>query len=266
MTIYEAAGYALSAEGDVAILASGERRQRIPLRHGADEIPAGLAAALRKAGQDPADYFCVAGSHVLRRAALAAWTAAVDARSAGRRAEKAAADAALAADIAARGRRALVFHELYLTRASLVYVRPMTPDEAAEFRPELRATGFVALGDWTPVSARIARDFAQDRRPDGWVAGQESSVFTVSDSEWTALDAGGAAEREAEKAEKAGKAAAEAARAETARRLAAETGEPVEIGRRMEACDGTAEECSFDLVRHMIRGDGTRFSTRTHCH
>ena len=44
------------------------------------------------------------------------------------------------------------------------------------------------------------------------------------------------------------------------------TGEPVEVDQLMDECDGTATECTFDLVRRMIRGDGSRFTIRTHCH
>ena len=70
--IYSATNYALTVQGDVATLTNGTKTQTMPLRHGDDVIPASLAAALKRAGQNPADYFAVAGRYVIRRAALAA--------------------------------------------------------------------------------------------------------------------------------------------------------------------------------------------------
>ena len=266
--IYTTSGYSLTVQGDVATLTNGVKTQTMPLRHGTDEIPAALAAALRKAGQRPADYFCVAGRYVLRRAALSAWTAAVDARIAERHAEKAAKDAVLTADIATRGQRALVLHGSYLLNSSLVYVRPMDEAEAARFAPELRATGKVAMGEWTSIAAPVAQAFlaGRPRQNDGWLPGCESAVILISEAEWNALIEGEAARVEAARAARAEKEAAEAARIEAARQQAEQTGEPVEVEKSMDECDGTASDCSFDLVRRMIRGNGERFVLRTHCH
>lgn len=269
-SIYQDKNYTLAVENDRAVLSNGTKQQTLPLRHGVDEIPTGLAGALKKAGQKPDDYFCVAGRYVLRRAALPAWTAAVDARIVERHAEKAAADAALAADIAARGQRALVLHSSYLMDASLVYVRPMDEAEAAIFRQDLQATGKVAMGDWTRITPAVAQAFLAglplSRRNDGWVDGQESVVILITEQEWNTLLAGDTAALDAEKAEKSAKAAAEVSRIEAARHQAKQTGEPVEIDRAMDECDRSVEDCSFDLVRRMILGDGTRFTLRTHCH
>lgn len=266
--IYTAQNYSLSVSGDVATLTNGVKVQTMPLRHGDDVIPASLAAALKRAGQNPADYFAVGGRYVIRRAALTAWTAAVDARIAERHAEKAAADAALAADIATRGQRALVMHGGYLLNSSLVFVRPMEAAEAEKFAPDLRATGKVAMGEWTAITSTVAQAFlaSRPRQNDGWLPGTESVVILITDQEWDALQSGESARLEAIRAERVAAEAAEAARIETARQQAEQTGEPVEIGRVMDECDGTVADCSFDLVRRMIRGDGSRFTIRTHCH
>lgn len=268
MNIYTATNYALTCEGDIATLTNGTKKQTMPLRHGTDEIPAPLAAALRKAGQNPADYFAIAGRYVLRRAALAAWTAAVEARIAERHAEKASKDAAIAADIDARGQRALVLHGSYLVNASLVYVRPMDEAEAARFAPEFRTTGKVALGDWANIAAPVARAFLAGRpkQNDGWLVGVESVVILITEAEWNALLSGEAARIEAVRAERVAIEFAETARLEAARKHAEGMGEPVEIERVMDDCDGTETDCSFDLIRRMIRGDGSRFTIRTHCH
>ncbi|GEM_PF-2171130 len=266
--IYSATNYALTVQGDVATLTNGTKTQTMPLRHGDDEIPAGLVAALKKAGQDPAEYFAVAGRYVLRRAALAAWTAAVEARIAERHAEKAAADAALAADIAARGQRALVLHGSYLLNSSLVFVRPMEAAEAEKFAPEFRASGKLAMGEWTAITSTVAKAFlaGRPRQNDGWLNGMESVVILISEEEWNALLSGEAVRVEAARAARAEKEVAEAARIETSRQQAEQTGEPVEIVRFMDECDGAEQDCSFDLVRRMVRGDGSRFTLRTHCH
>ena len=268
MNAYTAPNYILTVAGDTATLSNGTKTQTMPLRHGTDEIPAALAAALRKAGQRPADYFCVAGRYVLRRAALSAWTAAVDARIAERHAEKAAKDAALTADIAARGQRALVLHGNYLLNSSLVFVRPMTEAESANFATDLRPTGKVAMGEWTSIAAPVAQAFlaGRPRQNDGWLNGQESAVILITEPEWDALQSGESARIEALRAERVADEAAEAARIETARQQAEQTGEPVEVERVMDDCDGSAPDCSFDLIRRMIRGNGERFVLRTHCH
>jgi hypothetical protein len=268
MNIYTAPNYSLSVAGDTATLTNGKNTQTMPLRHGDDTIPAGLAAALKKAGQDPADYFAVAGRYVIRRAALQVWSEAVEARIAERHAEKAAADAALAADIAARGQRALVLHGSYLLNSSLVFVRPMEAAEAEKFAPEFRASGKLAMGEWTSIAAPVAQAFlaGRERQNDGWLNGQESVVILITDAEWEALLSGEAVRVEAARAARAEKEVAEAARIETSRQQAEQTGEPVEIGRFMDECDGTEQDCSFDLIRRMVRGDGSRFTLRTHCH
>lgn len=261
MNIYTAPNYSLSVAGDTATLTNGKNTQTMPLRHGDDVIPAGLVAALKRAGQNPADYFAVGGRYVIRRAALAAWTTAVDARTA----EKA---AALAADIAARGQRALVLHGNYLLNSSLVFVRPMEAAEAEKFAPELRASAKLAMGDWIDIAAPVAQAFlaSRPRQNDGWLPGTESVVILITESEWDALQSGESARLEAIRAERVAAEAAEAARIETSRQQAEQTGEPVEIGRVMDECDGTVADCSFDLVRRMIRGDGSSFTVRTHCH
>ncbi len=268
MNIYTDQNYSLSVSGDVATLTNGVKVQTMPLRHGDDVLPASLAAALKRAGQNPADYFAVAGRYVLRRAALPAWTAAVEARIAERHAEKAAADAALAADIAARGQRALVLHGSYLLNSSLVFVRPMEAAEASKFAPELRASAKLAMGDWIDIAAPVAQAFlaSRPRQNDGWLPGTESVVILISGQEWNALASGETARIEALRAERVAAEAAEAARIETARQQAEQTGEPVEVDRLMGECDGTAADCSFDLIRRMVRGDGSRFTIRTHCH
>lgn len=267
-TIYsENDGYTLTAIGDVVTLTNGARSQKIPLRHGTDEIPVRIAAALQQAGQNPIDYFAVAGSAVIRRAALPAWTAAVEARIAERLVEKADKEAAISIEIAARGKRALVLHGGYLLNSSLVFVRPMDAAESERFVPELRATGMVALGEWTSIRSDIAQQFLMIRKGnDGWLAGQESVVILISAAEWAALESGNVAALEAEKAKKTETIRAEITRIETARQQAEQSGEPVEIGRFVDECDGTATDCSFDLVRRMIRCDGSRFLLRTHCH
>ncbi len=266
--IYTDKTYVLSVSGDTATLTNGSRTQTMPLRHGNDAIPAGLIAALKKAGQNPSDYFCVGGRYVLRRAALPAWTAAVEARIAARHAEKAATDAALAADIAAHGQRALVLHGSYLMQSSLVFVRPMEAAEAAKFAPELRATAKLAMGEWTSIAAPVVQAFlaSQPRRNDGWVPGQESVVILVTEEEWNALVSGETSRIEAIRAERVAADTAEAVRIEAARQQAEQTGSPVEIDRLMDECDGSESDCSFDLVRRMIRGDGSLFTLRTHCH
>ena len=124
------------------------------------------------------------------------------------------------------------------------------------------------MGDWTTLKSETVQKFldVQPRRNDGWIPGQESVVMLISEAEWNALLADDLAALEAAKAAKAEKIAAEAARIEAARHQAEMTGEPVEVERLMDECDGTATECSFDLIRRMIRADGTRFTLRTHCH
>lgn len=268
VNIYADGSYTLTAQGDNATLSNGTKKQTLPLRHGTDEIPAAMATALRNAGQNPADYFAVAGRYVLRRAALTAWTAAVEARIAERHAEKAAKNAAIAADIAARGQRALVLHGSYLLESSLVFVRPMDEAEAARFAPEFRATGKVALGDWTDIAAPVAQAFLSSRpkQNDGWLAGVESVIILITESEWNALLSGESARIEAVRAERAAAESAESARIETARQQAELAGEPVELDRIMDDCDGSESDCSFDLVRRMINADGSRFTARTHCH
>ena len=266
-TIYTAPNYTLTVNGDTATLTNGKQSQTMPLRNGTDAIPAALTAALKKAGQNPADYFCVAGKAIIRRAALPAWTAAVDARITERHVEKAVADAALAADIAARGQRALVLHGSYLMNASLVMVRLMDAAESARFAPELRATGMAAIGDWTTISGPVAQDFlAHQSRTDGWLPGMESRIILITESEWDALASGETARIDAIRTARAEKEAVETAHIEAARQQAETTGEPVEVDQLMDECDGTATECTFDLVRRMIRGDGSRFTIRTHCH
>lgn len=265
-TIYTAPQYTITVDGDVATLSNGTKSQKIPLRHGVDKIPTGYITALKKAGQNPADYFSVGGNSVLRRAALPAWTAAVDARIAERHAERAAKDAALAADIAVRGQRALVLHGAYLLSSALVYVRPMDAAEVERYAPEYRNSAFCPMGEWTSLDSEVVKKFIHGRRKSGHFPHMESVVFLVSEEEWNALESGNIAALEAKKAKKAEKAAAEAARIETARQQAQETGNPVEVDRIMDECDGSVSECSFDLVRRMIRPDGTRFTLRTHCH
>lgn len=268
MNIYADGGYVLTSHGDNATLTNGTKTQTIPLRHGDDILPAGLVAALRKAGQNPADYFAVGGRYVLRRAALAAWMAAVDARIAERHAEKAAKDATIAADIAARGQRALVLHGSYLLESSLVFVRPMDGAEAARFAPEFRATGKVAMGEWTSIASPVAQAFLSSRpkQNDGWLPGVESVIILITEAEWNALLSGESARIEAVHAERVAVEAADAVRVETSRQQAEQTGEPVELDRVMDNCDGSEPDCSFDLIRRMIRGDGSRFTLRTHCH
>lgn len=266
-TIYAAPQYILTVAGDTATLSSGTKSQTMPLRHGDDIIPAPMVSALKKGGQNPADYFAVAGRYVLRRAALAAWTAAVDARIAERKAEGASKAAALAADIAARGQRALVLHGSFLLNAALAWVRPMDAAESARFAPELRATGKVAMGEWTALNRPLVDQFLAGKRSnDGWLPTTESVVILISEEEWGALESGNLAVLEAARTARAEKESAEAARIESARAEAEMAGEPVEVDRVMDECDGTEQECSFDLIRRMIRPDGSRFVIRTHCH
>lgn len=266
--IYSAANYVLSSQGDFATLSNGTRTQTLPLRQGVDEIPPGLAAALKRAGHHPADYFCVAGTHVIRRAALEAWTAAVEARIAEREAEAAERKAAIAREIAERGRRALALHDAYLTKASLLFVREMHAEEAARLAPWYAARALVPLGEWTAIDPAVADEFltGRDRQNDYWLSTGESRVILISEAEWDALLARDRARVEAARAAKAEAETAEAARIEAARQQAEQRGEPVEIDRAMDECDGTATDCSFDLVRRMIRGDGSRFTLRTHGH
>ena len=52
-TIYTDTNYILSVEGDVATLTAGVKSQSFPVRHGTDEIPASILAALKKRAKTP---------------------------------------------------------------------------------------------------------------------------------------------------------------------------------------------------------------------
>lgn len=57
-----------------------------------------------------------------------------------------------------------------------------------------------------------------------------------------------------------------AAKVAQAKAQATESGEPVEIERWTEDCDGTADECNLDLCVRLALPDGGERVTRTHAH
>lgn len=75
-----------------------------------------------------------------------------------------------------------------------------------------------------------------------------------------------AAALETKKAAAAAKVTAREAKLAEAKALAASSGKPVEIERWTDECDGSADECSMDLIVRFVRPDGSITTRRTHAH
>lgn len=123
----------------------------------------------------------------------------------------------------------------------------------------------------TDTMARIVAE--REKIPYGF----SGNAFEISEEEEVLLlEEQTVAAREAEKAlaqvmeeatKKAAKeAAAKVAEAEAKFAEAKETGEPVELDRRVEPCDGSAVECSLDIVIRYAMPDGTTKVKRIHTH
>lgn len=95
--IYEEKGYSIIATstGESVVIETPAGKQVVPLLPASELAPA-MAAAIRKAGKNPADFFGV-GKFAVRAAARSAWDAAVVASKA-RRAELMAAPEVVRAD------------------------------------------------------------------------------------------------------------------------------------------------------------------------
>lgn len=262
MVIFEAEGYRLEVSGDFATLSSGSQSQSLRLAPADTTMLHSVAGALKKAGKNPADYFQIGGFHVLRRAALAAWQAAVAGRAAEKKAE-------LAAEIAAQGRPALILHGGYMSQAALAYVRDLNAVERANLDPAYAARAVMTVGDWTAIALPVAEAFLKGKarqQDEPWISHCESRVIAITPAEWDALIAADRAAAAARAAKEAQKTGAAAARIEAARKIAESTGAPVEIDQMMVECSHREEDCSFDLLARFVRPDGSRFSTQTHCH
>lgn len=226
----------------------------IPIRHGDTNIPASLSAGIKKQGKDPANYFCVAGQYLMEVSFLTEWTEMVHSVIAKRKAETAAKIAAEQKIIETTARPVLLLWGPYYTKASVLYIENGTP-----------------VGDWHHVSRDVAGDFVIGKNGDGTLSiGSENGFFYLTVEEFDSLVAKTKAEEKARFETKAVK--EEAVKVEVEKKQAVaiatamETGKPVEISRYTVPCDGSVCECSFDLILDFIRGDGSVFSTRTHCH
>ncbi|OQW91323.1 MAG: hypothetical protein BWK79_17145 [Beggiatoa sp. IS2] len=239
----------------------------IPIRHGDTTIPEKLAKSIRGQGKDPANYFCVANQYVMELGFLQEWTEMVNSVIAKRKAESAAKLAAEQKIIETTARPVLALWDSNLRKVSVLYVNGSKP-----------------VGDWSHISGSVATRFITDHRSgqkfDGTLTiGMESGFFYITQQEFDVLIAQTKIE------ELVGELAAETAKFEAkveaqkqeaqkqietriaeATAKAEATGLPVEIARYTVPCDGSACECSFDLVADFVRGNGEQFKTRTHCH
>ena len=231
-------------------ITNGTKSHDVPIRH-AVEMPSNLIAALKKAGQKPQNFFCVKTLGMtpvaVRIAALQAWTQAVEADLLARAAKK----EEERKFYEAHGKRALVLHDSYLMKASLVVV--------VEEEGEL-----IAKGEWTDVNIRTAHGFLNGKKPNGSLR-MESVVFFLSTEEIAILQAMIQEEKDEKAAAENAVKAEEVARIETARIEAVKTEKPVEFERHIVECGG-GEECSHDLLIRMVRPDSSTFSTQHHCY
>lgn len=197
--------------------------------------------------------------------ARAAWDAAIAAH---RQAEKSAREEEsrrISTEIAAQGQRALVLHGSYYTEASLVWVRPSTPEEESRFSADWRAVGLYEPLEWQAIDRQASAGFLEevaDRQRHLLARGMESSVILITEAEWASLVASSAAELQAMKEAKASAENAEAVRLAAAQAEASRTGSPVEIARELIE---TETEDGLVLIRYLIHGDGSRSTTRTIC-
>ena len=143
--------------------------------------------------------------------------------------------------------------------------------EVRAFRPSYGLEDVRFLEHETSSMARIVAE--RERTPYGF----SGNAFEISEEEeFTLLKEQGAAAVKAEEAAKkaaetaAKKAAEEAAKkaAETAAKFAEakETGNPVELDRWSEPCDGSVVECDVDIVIRYAMPDGTTKVKRIHTH
>lgn len=141
--------------------------------------------------------------------------------------------------------------------------------EMRAFRPNYHLENPRFLQHESPALKRIVAK--RERTPYGF----DGNAFEISEEEEALLlEEQAVAAREAEKAlaqvmeeatKKAAKeAAAKVAEAEAKFAEAKETGEPVELDRRVEPCDGSAVECSLDIVIRYAMPDGTTKVKRIH--
>lgn len=272
-TIYQDGSYQITITNGRATLTNGTQKVVFPVRSQAPEIPANYLDSLKKAGQNPENFFFVGtpgNGTILRRGALPVWEAAVKAEQARLHAEKEAKEAARAAEIASQGRKALMFWGPYATSASLVIVRPATDDEKSGLADWYAAGLYIEL-DSTSVDVDRANDLfgkwnLKEQGNTKHTRREESCLWFITDAQWEEMLAADRQVKEEKIAAKKAEEQTEANRIEAARQQADQTGEPAEIGRYMDDCDKTQPDCSFDLIRRMIRGDGTIYTTRTHCH
>ena len=129
----------------------------------------------------------------------------------------------------------------------------------ADGHPILRYTVSQFELSWTDVNTIGA---ACAIRPGAMGAFAEVYVASIPAAKLAELKAAKEAEKDA-----AVKRAAEAiAKKEAAFAEAAETGKPVELSRTTEPCDGSAYECSLDIVVRYAMPDGAIKAKRIHTH
>lgn len=164
-----------------------------------------------------------------------------------------------------------VDENLNVTRAVITLVFVERDGELRAFRPNYGLENPRFLEHETSSMARIVAE--GERTPYGF----SGNAFEISEEEEALLlEEQAVAAHEAEKAlaqvmeeatKKAAKeAAAKVAEAEAKFAEAKETGEPVELDRRVEPCDGSAVECSLDIVIRYAMPDGTTKVKRIHTH
>jgi len=263
--IYRNGNYVITVSENGAQLSNGTKTTALEWRKAVTELNSYQLKQLKAAKANPADYVSV-GLVVVRAAAAPAWDAAVDAEMARRRAETAAKQAKESAEIAAEGRRALVFHGNYLLDASLAYVRELRADELTRFV----TGGLRAIGSWTHVDREAASAVFAEKKAEGAhiapLATEEAIVIEVTASEWDALVAATEAKASAKASAKAAKAQAKDDALAAAFEKARTSNSAVEIERIMDSCDGSACECSHDLIIRRAHPDGQIRTSRVHCH
>ena len=164
-----------------------------------------------------------------------------------------------------------VDENLNVTRAVITLIFVERDGETRAFRPNYNLENPRFLEHETVTVARIVAE--REKTPYGF----GGNAFEISEEEeFTLLKEQGAAAVKAEEAAKkaaetaAKKAAEEAAKkaAETAAKFAEakETGNPVELDRWSEPCDGSVVECDVDIVIRYAMPDGAIKVKRIHTH
>lgn len=263
-TIYTAVdGYTITLRHGLVTIAKGAQTQKTRLT-AARELSPSQIATVKKAGGNPADFFSNAENVIVRAAARDAWDAALAEQKAAAKAAADAERAAVSAEIADKGLRAIVFHGAYYLNTSLVWVRPATATETARFSADYRSIGlYRPLGDWTALHRAAADAMDLSGRPrHALTTMEENAIVLISEDEWDALLAASESAHQAERSKKAAKEDAEANRIAAAQAEAARTGRPVEIHRELIE---TETEDGLVLIRALIHGDGTRTTERSIC-